>query len=279
MDKDYKYYNIKEEINNIYINKNKELNYKNNIEYKYKNNKYNIYKDADSFSDLMRLIQLARRIQQQQQTQTQTPNQTIQAVPQTSRQTTVAPSTPNQQQTPTQTSAQTQAQTQAQAQQQTPTQTPSLTSRTATTGWSPMSIAGTIYKFNRGVIGIDYEGEIHEIILDRTTRHHNDATAEIGTLTNCPVSDKYAGPFENGLEVSEQGTLIIQLEGDSMLVYLPKEMTTEQYNKLVSEVTPRSNFTVSFTHDGQIYDDNNVTASALLSFSQNLTASTRRVSR
>ena len=262
MDKDYKYYNIKEEINNIYINKNKELNYKNNIEYK-----YNIYKNADSFSDLMRLIQLARRVQQQQQTQTQTPNQTIQAVPQTSRQTTVAPSTPNQQQTPTQTSAQTQ------------TQTPNLTSRTATTGWSPMSIAGTIYKFNRGVIGIDYEGEIHEIILDRTNRHHNDATAEIGTLTNCPVSDKYAGPFENGLEVSEQGTLIIQLEGDSMLVYLPKEMTTEQYNKLVSEVTPRSNFTVSFTHDGQIYDDNNVTASALLSFSQNLTASTRRVSR
>ena len=172
-----------------------------------------------------------------------------------------------------------QQQTQAQAQQQTPTQTPSLTSRTATTGWSPMSIAGTIYKFNRGVIGIDYEGEIHEIILDRTNRHHNDATAEIGTLTICPVSDKYAGPFENGLEVSEQGTLIIQLEGDSMLVYLPKEMTTEQYNKLVSEVTPRSNFTVSFTHDGQIYDDNNVTASALLNFSQNLTTSTRRVSR
>ena len=64
-----------------------------------------------------------------------------------------------------------------------------------------------------------------------------------------------------------------------MLVYLPKEMTTEQYNKLVSEVTPRSNFTVSFTHDGQIYDNNNVTASALLSFSQNLTTSTRRVSR
>ena len=231
MDKDYKYYNIKEEINNIYINKNKELNYKNNIEYK-----YNIYKNADSFSDLMKSIQLARRVQQQQQTQ-------------------------------------------AQAQQQTPTQTPSLTSRTATTGWSPISIAGTVYKFNRGVIGIDYEGETHEIILDRTARHHNEATAEIGTLTNCPVSDKYAGPFENGLEVSEQGTLIIQLEGDSMLVYLPKEMTTEQYNKLVSEVTPRSNFTVSFTHDGQIYDDNNVTASALLSFSQNLTASTRRVSR
>ena len=247
MDKDYKYYNIKEEINNIYINKNKELNYKNNIEYK-----YNIYKDADSFSDLMRLIQLARRIQQQQQAQ---------------------------QQTSAQTPAQAPTQTQAQAQQQTPTQTPSLTSRTATTGWSPMSIAGTIYKFNRGVIGIDYEGETHEIILDRTTRHHNEATAEIGTLTNCPVSDTYAGPFENGLEVSEQGTLIIQLEGDSMLVYLPKEMTTEQYNKLVSEVTPRSNFIVSFTHDGQIYDDNNVTASALLSFSQNLTTSTRRVSR
>ena len=147
-----------------------------------------------------------------------------------------------------------QQQTQAQAQQQTPTQTPNLTSRTATTGWSPISIAGTIYKFNRGVIGIDYECETHEIILDRTARHHNEATAE-------------------------KGTLIIQLEGDSMLVYLPKEMTTEQYNKLVSEVTPRSNFTVSFTHDGQIYDDNNVTASALLSFSQNLTTSTRRVSR
>ena len=251
MDKDYKYYNIKEEIIKLYINKNEELNYKNNIEYK-----YNIYKDADSFSDLMRLIQLARRIQQQQQAQQQTSAQT--------------PA-----QAPTQTPAQAQQQTQA----QTSAQTPNLTSRTATTGWSPMSIAGTIYKFNRGVIGIDYEGETHEIILDRTARHHNEATAEIGTLTNCPVSDKYAGPFENGLEVSEQGTLIIQLEGDSMLVYLPKEMTTEQYNKLVSEVTPRSNFTVSFTHDGQIYDDNNVTASALLSFSQNLTTSTRRVSR
>ena len=146
--------------------------------------------------------------------------------------------------------------------------------------WSPISRAGVIYKYNRGVIGIETDGTKHEIIFDGTFRHHNEATAEIGLKTNCPVSDKYANPFLNGMEVSKQGTIIIQLEGDSILVYLPEMISNEQYQSLESEVKPRSNFsTVAFSHGDDIYDDQNVNIEYLRNFYSNIVGVIRRASR
>lgn len=168
-------------------------------------------------------------------------------------------------------------------QQQTTPQTSSIRPKTITNTnqlWSPVSGAGVIYKYNRGVIGIEIDGTKHEIIFDGTFRHHNEATAEIGIKTNCPVTDKYANPFLNGMEVSKQGTIIIQLEGDSILVYLPEMISNEQYIALESEVNPRSNFsTVAFSHGDDIYDDQNVNIQYLRNFYSNIVGVARRASR
>lgn len=143
--------------------------------------------------------------------------------------------------------------------QQTPKALPKPTSTifSQKNPWSPISNAGKIYRFNRGVIGIDKNGQKHEIILDRTNRHHNDATAEIGLRTNCYISNINAGPFQMATDVANQETIIIQLEGDSMLVYLPDTLTEQQQKTLSDEMSPRKNFELSFTHKGDIYSNVN----------------------
>lgn len=123
--------------------------------------------------------------------------------------------------------------------------------------WSPISYTGKIYDFNRGVIGIDENGQKHKIILDGSNRHHNDATSEIGIRTNCRIKNIYAGPFEIGIEVAKQGVTIIQLEGNSMLIYLPDEITPKQLESLKTETIPRKKFDLSFTHKDYIYDNVN----------------------
>ena len=152
----------------------------------------------------------------------------------------------------------------------------SLSPTAVTTGWSPTSNAGIIYKFNRGVIGIDREGNITERILDGTTVHHSEITAEVGNLTNLGSSEIYNKPFENGLLASEGGIIIIQLEGNSALVYLPAELTEEQLIALNSEITPRNFFSISFTHDGNIYEDDDINGQILMDFCSNLVHSLSR---
>lgn len=146
--------------------------------------------------------------------------------------------------------------------------------------WSPVSTSGIVYKYNRGVIGIGLDGTKYEIIFDGTLRHHNEATAEIGVKTNCPVTDKNANPFFNGMEVSQQGTIIIQLEGDSMLVYLPETISEAQFQSIETEIIPRSNFsTVAYSHGNDIYDDPNVNVETLRQFYGNIINASRRVTR
>lgn len=123
--------------------------------------------------------------------------------------------------------------------------------------WSPISLTGKIYDFNRGVIGIDKNGQKYKIILDGTKRHHSDATAEIGIRTNCTIKNRNAGPFEIAIEIANKGVTIIQLEGNSMLIYLPDEMTHKQLESLKTETAPRKNFELSFTYKDYIYDNVN----------------------
>lgn len=143
--------------------------------------------------------------------------------------------------------------------------------------WSPVSSSGVVYKFNRGVIGIDKNGRKIEIIFDRTNRHHNEATAEIGRRTNCIVGRPNGNPFTLGVEVGKQGTIIVQLEGDSMLVYMPEQINQQQYNSLLSEINPRRSFsTVAFTHGDDVYDEPELTVDTLKEFLNNIVSSVRK---
>lgn len=254
----YKDKNIKIMEKNLIIEKNiKNINY--NKEYLYKD-------DYTNLSDILSAIRSARAVSTSQTRRVTTQN----PLPRS----TGSNNIPQMQQPQT---------TQSTNQQQTTPQTSSIRPKTITNTnqlWSPVSGAGVIYKYNRGVIGIEIDGTKHEIIFDGTFRHHNEATAEIGIKTNCPVTDKYANPFLNGMEVSKQGTIIIQLEGDSILVYLPEMISNEQYIALESEVNPRSNFsTVAFSHGDDIYDDQNVNIQYLRNFYSNIVGVARRASR
>ena len=154
-----------------------------------------------------------------------------------------------------------------------------LNSRAVVTGWSPISIAGVVYKFNRGVIGIDREGNVTERVLDGTWNHHSEVTAEVADLIDLAPYEKYNRPFQNGLLAAKNGVLIIQLEGDSALVYLPDELSQEQLLKLNLEMEPRKNFTISYTYDNQPFDDDKIDYNYLMSFCQNLVGSLSRTSR
>jgi len=258
----YKYNKIID--NNINIKKDfYNINKVNNI-----NEKDYLFKDDNNnLSDILAAIRQARSRNSQQQTSisssrqsTRNPQPITQQTQQQSRVTTIQSNI----QTP-----------------QTTTQTIKPTNvNDAGPLWSPQSFSGVVYKYNRGVIGIETDGTKHEIIFDGTIRHHNEATAEIGLITNCPVTEKYANPFFNGMEVSKQGTIIIQLEGDSILVYLPELISQEQYQSLESEVNPRSNFsTVAFSHGDDIYDDSKVNIEYLKNFYSKIVSTTKKTSR
>ena len=272
-------YNIKIEENSKINNKINNIKYIND-DFIYKDPiddvKINKYNDITSFSDLISSIQSGRRNRSNnlsaQQLQTSRQLLSGQSQQQGQSQSSINQTSISQSSTPQTTSQQTST-PQSTASQQT------LNSRTATTGWSPTSIAGTVYKFNRGVVGIDRDGNVTERVLDGTGDHHSEVTAEIGNLINLSPTERYTRPFENGLLASEGGTLIIQLEGDSALVYLPNELTDEQLTKLNLEITPRSNFAISFTHDGNIYEDDNINGQVLISFCQNLVGRLSRSSR
>ena len=164
-----------------------------------------------------------------------------------------------------------------------PPQSPTITPKKideVTNLWSPVSYKGKVYKFNRGVVGIDKNGQKIEIVFDGTSRHHNEATAEIGIRTNCSVSDRYNNPFVLGMEVGKQGTIILQLEGDSLLVYLPETINRKQYESLLSEIIPRRSFsTVAYTHGDDIYDAPEIDAANLEAFCADITTSYERTGR
>ena len=141
------------------------------------------------------------------------------------------------------------------------------------------SLSGTIYKYNRGVIGISINGNKKEIVLDGIYRNHSNATIEIGNLLDCPIDEPSIDPFVNASSIVEKGTIIIQLEGDAILVYLPKIISTEQYQQLITELNPRNNFkTINYYHMEQIYDSENITMENLIAYCNSILA-TRSIKR
>lgn len=142
----------------------------------------------------------------------------------------------------------------SQSNQTTSVQRPQGSSYNANNMWSPVSSAGTVYEWNRGVIGISYDGMIEIEKLDGTYNHHADATVRVSNLlgANMKMIDM---PFQAGLDAKEQGILILQSEGDNCFVYFPDNITKAQQVELVKAITPRSNFTYSFVHKDEIFED------------------------
>lgn len=119
---------------------------------------------------------------------------------------------------------------------------------------APISDAGVVYKYDRGVIGIDQYGKKEEIDLDEfniSSGGHSLATLFIGCLLNKECKEKYESlpimtPFESGKIISDYGIYIIQLEGDSMYVYNPETPTDIQKKALQEELDVRTNFKIEY---------------------------------
>ena len=136
--------------------------------------------------------------------------------------------------------------------------------------WSPISDAGAVYQWNRGVIGISYDGKIETENLDKTFGHHADATVKISRYLGVTIP-RTNMPFQAGIDAKDNGILLLQLEGDSCLVYFPDNITNVQLNELFRIVSPRQTFTFSFVHKDEMFENQN--AQGVLSYAANFISS------
>lgn len=133
---------------------------------------------------------------------------------------------------------------------------------------SPVSFAGRQYEFNRGVISINYDGDIKKFNLDNKKLpngnflRHPHVTWAIANNKDLNSSYDEAiiaaiafSPYELGMKASEKGFIIIQLEGDCMISFLPDKMSFIQLASLFSVLAPRQKFESHFCHQGRDYDD------------------------
>ena len=245
---DYKEYDYKKIIkkDDIYYNNDYIIDNNDNFIYE----KYNKYYKATNFSDLFSIISRSNTRKTPSQQRTQSSNTQQQAVfPKDTTQVVV----PDFSQTDFQGKA-----------------------YDANQMWSPASIKGKVYEWDRGVLGISYNGEVEKESLDGTINHHADATVRIVRALGGINSDSDM-PFQAAVDGTKEGIIIFQSEGDNAFVYFPENITSEQYQELVSVITPRSGFNFSFVHGEEIFEEQN--ARGVLTYANNIKAmplSTRR---
>ena len=125
----------------------------------------------------------------------------------------------------------------------------------ASTSWSPVSDAGVIYEWNRGVIAVDSEGREEKENLDKNIfSHHADATIRVSRRLGSIIGITKS-PFEAAINATEDGLLIFQSEGDKALVYLPDTPSQQQIESLTRMLEPRKMFQFSFTYGEEIFED------------------------
>lgn len=131
--------------------------------------------------------------------------------------------------------------------------------------WSPVSFTGKVYEFNRGVICIG-ERQTEKYSLDRGFFHHGEATIiaalsadgvrfSINESLIRGISSYSEKPFEAGVLVSKSNNVLIQLEGDEVLLFLPDSMNEYQALQLYKVIKPRLSFHFSLYHAGNVYDN------------------------
>ena len=131
--------------------------------------------------------------------------------------------------------------------------------------WSPISFAGKVYEFNRGVICIG-ERQTEKYSLDRGFFHHGEATIiaalsadgvnfTINESLIREISSYSQKPFEAGVLVSKSNNVLIQLEGNEVLLFLPDSMNEYQAVQLYEAIKPRTSFHFSLYHEGNVYDN------------------------
>ncbi|MBR2828725.1 MAG: hypothetical protein IKE70_05790 [Bacilli bacterium] len=134
---------------------------------------------------------------------------------------------------------------------------------------SPESSAGKLYEWDRGVIGISYDGEIRKVNLDETSDHHAAATVRVAEELGSPILST-TQPFQAAIDCTKKGLIILQSEGDRAFVYYPNEISEEQYRELNEILLPRTDFSFSFTHNEQIYEEQ--TVNQVLIFAEKITS-------
>ena len=141
--------------------------------------------------------------------------------------------------------------------------------------WSPISDEGKVYEMDRGVICIGKKA-MQKGSLDRNTFHHAEATILL-LMSLLPIANlnqeqqkeiekmlsSYVGkPFEAGVLAADFSNILIQLEGNEVLLFLPKELNLYQLNRLLEVVSPRTNFHFSIYYQKEIV--NNISYNDLL---------------
>ena len=119
---------------------------------------------------------------------------------------------------------------------------------------SPVSKAGKVYEWDRGVIGISKDGRAIRENLDETTTHHASATYLVATKFDIQFP-RTIQPFKAGINCANQGLLLMQFEGDNAYLYFPLSITNEQLKVLNDILMPRQSFVYAISHGENIIDD------------------------
>ena len=134
--------------------------------------------------------------------------------------------------------------------------------------WSPVSNAGKIFEWNRGVIGISEDGEIYKECLDETTTHHAGATYKVANHFEITII-RTPQPYKAGVSCSSQGLLLLQFEGDKVCIYFPQSLSEEQFTSLEEIIAPRDTFIYSYDHEGDVVDDK--TSEEIMQYAEGIT--------
>ena len=130
------------------------------------------------------------------------------------------------------------------------------------------SLAGKIYEWDRGVIGVSYNGNVVKQALDKTLLHHVSGTLKIIKLIGYNIAYT-SSPFDAAVKGSKLGVLVFQFEGDHAFIYFPMNLSNKQYNELENILKPRMNFNYSFVHNEDIHEEQ--TVQDVIEYAQNIT--------
>ena len=107
------------------------------------------------------------------------------------------------------------------------------------------SMSGLTYKFNRGIIMCNNDGDKVEDIFDGNPRKHHASQLSNIARNHYNIDVPFLGPvsdMEESKDASRKGLTVMLLEGNMCQLYLPHDVTNELIDELIKEVEPRKDF-------------------------------------
>ena len=111
---------------------------------------------------------------------------------------------------------------------------------------------GNYLDFFRGLIMYDKDGNEIVDIFDGTTKHHGPRIYEIARDNfNTPIIDEQL-PMQNAERANNEGITVLLLEGTTMQIYLPENMSRKTIEEILRQLAKRQNYEFFMAINGSV---------------------------